>query len=74
MPAPRAASVRRHGIRGCERELGKDTVMARASTKILDTSDILPTFAMETVAHGRPTVPDHFDQRWGVFLAYRAHW
>jgi hypothetical protein len=48
--------------------------MARAGTKILDTGDILPTFAMETVAHGHLTVPDHFDQRWGVLLIYRAHW
>ena len=74
MSAAPAATVRRYGICRCERELRKDTIMARAGTKILDTGDILPTFAMETVAHGHLTVPDHFDQRWGVFLVYRAHW
>jgi hypothetical protein len=68
------ASVRRIGIRRGERELRKNIIMARAGTKILDTGDILPTFAMETVAHGHLTVPDHFDLRWGVLLIYRAHW
>ena len=48
--------------------------MARAGTHILDTGDILPTLSMDTVAHGRVTVPDRFAQGWGVFLLYRAHW
>ncbi len=48
--------------------------MTRATPKILDSGDSLPTFSMETVAHGRLIVPDHFRQGWGVFLLYRAHW
>jgi len=48
--------------------------MARASTKILDSGDLLPSLSMETVAQGRLTVPDHFGQGWGVLLLYRAHW
>jgi hypothetical protein len=48
--------------------------MTRAGTKILDSGDILPTLSIETVAHGRLTVPDHFGQGGGVFVLYRAHW
>lgn len=48
--------------------------MTRAGTRILDSGEPLPTFSMETVAHGRLTVPDHFAEGWGVFLLYRAHW
>jgi hypothetical protein len=48
--------------------------MARAGTKILDSGDLLPTITMETVDHGRLTLPDHFGSDWGVFLVYRAHW
>jgi hypothetical protein len=48
--------------------------MARVGTKILDSGEALPTFSMDTVAHGGLTVPDHFGQGWGVFLLYRAHW
>lgn len=48
--------------------------MTRGGTKVLDSGDILPTFSMETVAHGRLIVPDHFGQGWGVLLLYRAHW
>ncbi len=48
--------------------------MTRTGTMILDSGDRMPTLSMETVVHGRLTVPDHFDQGWGVFLLYRAHW
>lgn len=48
--------------------------MTRAGKNVLDSGDTLPTFSMETVAHGRLTVPDHFGQTWGVFLLYRADW
>ncbi len=48
--------------------------MTRAGTKILDSGEPLQAFSMETVAHGRLTVPDHFGAGWGVFLLYRAHW
>ena len=46
--------------------------MTRAGTKILD--ETLPALSMDTVAHGRLTVPDHFGRGSGVFLLYRAHW
>ena len=48
--------------------------MARASTQILDSSDTFPTLEISTVKHGRITVPKTFDNGWGVFLVYRAHW
>ena len=48
--------------------------MARAGTKILDSGEPLPIFSVDTVAHGRLTVPDYFGSGWGVFLLYRAHW
>jgi hypothetical protein len=48
--------------------------MARAGSTILDSGDAFPILSMETVAHGRVSVPEHFGDRWGVFLVYRAHW
>ena len=48
--------------------------MAREGSFILDSGDTFPTIGMETVAHGRLTLPDAFDGNWGVFLVYRAHW
>ncbi len=48
--------------------------MAREGTFILDSGDVFPTLAMDTVAHGRVTLPDGFGDGWGVFLVYRAHW
>ncbi len=48
--------------------------MAREGTFILDSGDTFPVLTMETVRHGRITVPDIFGEGWGVFLAYRAHW
>jgi hypothetical protein len=48
--------------------------MAREGTLILDTGNVFPTLALETVAHGRVIVPDGFGDGWGVFLVYRAHW
>ena len=52
----------------------KDAIMARAGTKILDSGEVLPSLSMDTVAHGRLTVPEHFNEGWGVLLLYRAHW
>jgi hypothetical protein len=48
--------------------------MARESAFILDGGDTLPTLTMETVSHGRVTVPDAFGGSWGAFLVYRGHW
>ncbi len=48
--------------------------MARSDATILDSGEVLPTLSMDTVAHGRLTVPDHFGNGWGVFLLYRAYW
>jgi hypothetical protein len=48
--------------------------MARTGTTILDSGQRLPTLGMDTVAHGRLTLPEWFAGRWGVFLVYRAHW
>ena len=48
--------------------------MARAGARLLDSGDTLPTVVMETVAHGRITVPGYFGENWGVLLLYRAHW
>jgi hypothetical protein len=48
--------------------------MARAGTQILDSGDTLPVLGMDTVAHGRISVPQWFGGGWGVLLLYRAHW
>jgi hypothetical protein len=48
--------------------------MARAGSRILDAGETFPTLTVETVAHGRLSVPEAFSGGWGVFLAYRAHW
>jgi hypothetical protein len=48
--------------------------MARASTTILDSGERFPALGMETVGHGRITLPEHFVDHWGVVLIYRAHW
>jgi hypothetical protein len=58
-----------------ERGLSSPEVrMAREGSFILDSGDKLPMLTMETVRHGRVTLPDHFGDRWGVFLIYRGHW
>jgi hypothetical protein len=48
--------------------------MARASSTILDSGDTLPSLELDTVAHGHLNVPLAFQNGWGVFLLYRAHW
>ena len=48
--------------------------MAREGSVILDSGEIFPTLSMQTVNHGRVTLPDTFGGGWGVFLVYRAHW
>ena len=52
----------------------KERTITRAGTRLLDSGETLPAVAMETVAHGRITVPDRFGENWGVLLLYRAHW
>jgi hypothetical protein len=48
--------------------------MARAGSAILDSGDRLPTSTLETVGHGRVSMPEAFGGGWGVLLLYRAHW
>ena len=48
--------------------------MARAGSRILDSGEAFPALAMETVAHGRVSLPEAFGDGWGVLLIYRAHW
>ena len=48
--------------------------MALIGDARLDSGDQLPTLSFETVAHGTVSVPDTFEGRWGVLIAYRAHW
>jgi len=48
--------------------------MAREGSFILDSGNRFPALTMETVNHGRLTLPDAFRDGWGVFLVYRAHW
>ncbi len=48
--------------------------MARTGTRLLDTGERLPSLTLNTVAHGRIGVPEHFVDGWGVLLIYRAHW
>ena len=48
--------------------------MARAVMRILDSGEPFPALTMETVAHGRLSLPEAFADGWGVLLVYRAHW
>lgn len=48
--------------------------MARVSNRVLDSGEVLPPITMDTVAHGRISVPESFGNGWGVLLIYRAHW
>ena len=48
--------------------------MARAGNRLLDSGETLPSLTMETMAHGRISVPEWFSGGWGVLLIYRAHW
>ena len=57
-----------------KRDYRKDFAMARAGSHILDAGERLPVVTMDTIAHGRISVPEHFGDGWGVFLIYRAHW
>lgn len=48
--------------------------MARVGSHILDSGDAFPGLTVDTVRHGRITVPEVFGGGWGVFLVHRAHW
>ncbi|MFQ5899550.1 MAG: hypothetical protein ACE5JN_15080 [Candidatus Methylomirabilia bacterium] len=48
--------------------------MAREGSFILDSGDKFPILTMQTVNHGPLSFPDWFEEGWGVFLVYRAHW
>ncbi len=48
--------------------------MARTSSIVLDSGDTFPAVSLDTVGHGRLTLPEAFGEDWGVFLIYRAHW
>jgi hypothetical protein len=48
--------------------------MARTGNTILDSGERLPSLTLDTVAHGRISLPDTFGDGWGVVLIYRAHW
>jgi hypothetical protein len=48
--------------------------MTRAGTRSLDSGEPFPGLTIETVAHGRLSLPDAFGAGWGVLLLYRAHW
>jgi hypothetical protein len=52
----------------------EDAGMAREGTFILDSGDRFPPLTLDTVSHGRLTLPGGFGDGWGVFLLYRAHW
>jgi peroxiredoxin len=36
--------------------------------------DHFPTLTVETVKHGRLTIPDDLKSRWAVLLFYRGWW
>ncbi len=40
----------------------------------LNTGDVFPKFAVDTVAHGRLTLPDDLKGRYAVLLFYRGWW
>ncbi len=40
----------------------------------LDTCDKFPGLTFATLDHGTITLPDHFNEKWGVVLFYRGVW
>ena len=48
--------------------------MARAGSTVLDSGQPFPAVAMETVAHGRVSLPGALGDGFGVVVLYRAHW
>ncbi|MCF8109507.1 MAG: hypothetical protein K9J81_11025 [Desulfohalobiaceae bacterium] len=48
--------------------------MAKADGPLLDTGDRFPSLTVETVAHGRVRIDEHFTRGYGVVLIYRGHW
>jgi hypothetical protein len=42
--------------------------MARESAFILDSGDRFPTLTLDTLGHGRVTLPEGFGDGWAVFL------
>ena len=48
--------------------------MARADGPLLDTGDRFPTLTVETIAHGRFQIDEHFSRGYEVVLIYRGHW
>jgi peroxiredoxin len=48
--------------------------MTRVGPRVLDNGEPFPALTMETVAHGRLSLPEAFADGWGVLLVYRAHW
>ncbi|MGH7947876.1 MAG: hypothetical protein ACREQF_01430 [Candidatus Binataceae bacterium] len=40
----------------------------------LKEGDLFPHFAVETVGHGKLTLPDDIQTRWMVLLFYRGWW
>ena len=56
------------------RRPGNELLMARAGMRILDSGEPFPALTMETVAHGRLSLPEAFADGWGVLLVYCAHW
>ncbi len=47
--------------------------MARAGSQILDSGESLPVLSMDTVAHGRISVPEWFGNGWGAHSGHRDH-
>lgn len=48
--------------------------MARQEGVLLDSGDLFPEMAFETVAHGRVPIDENFARGYGVVLLYRGHW
>lgn len=40
----------------------------------LDSGEPLPPLRLDTTGGDTLTLPEHFGERWGVLLVYRAHW
>jgi hypothetical protein len=52
----------------------KEPTVAREGSVILDSGDKFPRLSLDTVDHGRISLPEGFGDGWGVLLIYRAHW
>ncbi len=48
--------------------------MGRIGTTVLDTNDVFPELALQTISGDRITLPEGTGAGYGVVFFYRGHW